>query len=139
MVTQAELFKSLKQKGTASSTPLPDFIGFKQEGQLIRGIVTDVYVTTVWDKVAGGPKKDKNGNDVPQLNITLKMEDGELKRQSFANDLLWKLTAALEALGLEEVPIGYELASKWTGMHPPKTTGGYSARDHQVGIRKVDA
>lgn len=132
MTTQAELLKSLRnRKASASSDDAkPEAIGFKNQGDKIQGIVKEVQAGTVWDRITKAPKKDKNGNEIPQLVLTLELEDGTLRRQFFANDLLWKLSDALEELGLEEVPIGAIVGSAWIGMW-----NNTLAREHVVKIK----
>lgn len=142
MTTQAELLKSLRQKKETVGEPLPEFIAFggakgQPMGTVIQGVVTEVFVTSVWDGKKKARKLDAQGNEIPQLTITLQMADGTKRRQGFAQDLLWKLSAALEEHGLEEVPIGWEIASQWAGMVELKS--GYEAKDHIVQVRNPAA
>ena len=149
MTTQAELFKKLKERGAQAQgddkPALPKFVKFVKDGDFIQLKVTETYVTKAHDPSKNAPAKDKNGNEVPQLNLTgeimaggkIKGDDGieratvegELVRMSFSNDLLWKLGDALEELGLEEVPVGAVVAAKWDGMF-----GNTRARNHVVKV-----
>lgn len=132
MTTQAELLKSLRNRGAAASSdaPLPEVIKFNKQGDKIQGIVKEVYVGTMKDHRTKAPITDAQGNPKPQLVLTLEMEDGTLRRQFFANDLLWKLSDALEELELEEVPIGALVGSSWVGMWKDTL-----AREHVVKVK----
>lgn len=158
MTTQKELFASLKGRSTSTSAegerePLPPFIKYVMQGDTIQGVVVDTYVTTAWNPKEKAPQKDKNGDEVPQLNITLKLTHnggkvkdenggerpalaGETVRQSFSNDLLWKLNDSLQELGLDEVPVGLIIASRWEGMFVNSKGETTRAREHKV-ITKV--
>lgn len=153
MTTQKELFAKLKARGPQQASddrpPLAPFIKFRNEGEPIQGEVIDTFVTTAWDPKTKAKALDKNGNEVPQLTVTLKLhtdkgevrEDGkrrdpvqgETVRQGFTNDLLWKLQAALEEQGLEELPNGAVIASVWEGKF-----GNTNARDHKVIVKVAE-
>jgi hypothetical protein len=142
VTTQAELFASLKKKVASNSEPLPEFIAFGGKnglpmGSVIKGVVREIYVTSVWDGKRKARKLDKYGNEIPQLNLTIELSDGTKRRQGFFQDLLWKLTAALETLGLEEVPLGIEIASSWVSNK--ELDSGYEAREHVVQLRQPEA
>lgn len=49
---------------------------FEQHGALVRGTITDIFKTfvTIMDSPTNEPKLDKNGNKLPQLNVTLQTE-----------------------------------------------------------------
>lgn len=133
MTTQAELFKRLQQN-SGEKKELPPFIKFEGENKPIQGIVQEVYVGTEYDPQTRSARKDKNGNDRPQITLTLKLEDGRVVRQGFSGNLLFKLSQALQEAGLEEVPIGTLVGSAWTGMWTPPN-GGRAAREHTVKIK----
>lgn len=135
LTTQKELFNQLKNRGGASKSdePLPPFIKFNAMGDVIQGVVVDTYVTKAWDPVNKAAQKDKNGDEIPQLNVTLQMEAGVF-RQSFQGDLLWKLGAALSDLGLDELPKGAIVASKWESMFE-KNGVKTRAREHAVIVK----
>lgn len=42
-----------------------------QVGHVVQGTITDIFATVVKDIDTGDPKRDKNGNEQPQINITL--------------------------------------------------------------------
>jgi len=158
MTTQAELFKKLKDRA-ASSQPdgdkpkLPEFIKFRKEGDVIQGTVIETFVTKVWDPANKTAAKDKNGDEIPQLNVTLEVKtggkikedgieratnEGEIVRMSFANDLLWKLGSALEELGLDELPVGAAVAAKWTGAYVTPAGVVTRAREHDVRVKVAE-
>ena len=151
MTTQKELFEQLKNRSAAASSgereAFPPFVRFEVQGDVIQGVVLDTYVTKAYDPSTKSAAKDKNGNEVPQLNVTLELnhdggivkgEDGrnrqakagEKVRQAFANDLLWKLGGALGELGIDELPVGAVVASKWEGQF-----NGGRAREHAVIVK----
>lgn len=135
MTTQAELFKRLQQSaGSGEKKELPPFVKFEGQNIPIQGIVKEVYVGKEWDPQLKGPAKDKNGNEKPQINLTLELEDGRVVRQGFAGNLLFKLGQALQEAGLDEVPVGALVGSAWTGMWEPPN-GGRKAREHTVKIK----
>lgn len=149
MTTQADLFKKLKERGAQSQgddkPALPKFVKFKGDGDFIQILVKEAFATVAYDPSTKSAAKGKDGNEIPQLNLTgeimaggkVKGDDGieratiegEVLRMSFANDLLWKLGAALEELGLDEVPVGAVVAAKWDGMF-----GNTRARNHIVKV-----
>jgi hypothetical protein len=49
---------------------------FDRHGDVVRGTVTDIFKTkvTVMNSPTNEPKKDKNGNEIPQLNVTLQTD-----------------------------------------------------------------
>lgn len=134
MTTQAELLKNLRAKRenqqAAASVERPEWIKFKEKNSPIQGFVKEVYATTVWDPGTKSAAVDKNGDPKPQLTVTLELEDGTLRRQAFQGDLLWKLTDALDELGLEELPVGAFIGSAWIGMW-----NDTRAREHMVKIK----
>lgn len=135
MTTQAELFKRLRQgSSSGEKKDLPPFIKFEGQNKPIQGIVKEVYVGSEWDPNLNAPAKDRNGNEKPQVILTLELEDGRLVRQGFAGNLLYKLNEALQVEGLDEVPVGALVGSAWTGMWT-NPRGGRSAREHTVKIK----
>lgn len=131
MATQMELLKALRAKApTAGGEERPAWIKFSEQNVPIQGIVKEVFATTVYDPHTKAPAVDKNGDTKPQLTVTLELEDGTLRRQGFQGDLLWKLSDALEELGLEELPIGALIGSAWIGMW-----NNTRAREHTVKIK----
>jgi hypothetical protein len=139
MTTQADLFKKLQAGGnTGNGAPRPEFIKFTEQNVPIQGVVKEVYVGTEYNPDTRGPRLDKAGNPLPQVTLTLELEDGTLRRQGFAGDLLRKLSRALQDQGLEEVPIGALVGSAWTGWWQREVDGvkvGRQAREHVVKVK----
>lgn len=145
LTTQKELFERLKQqgsKGSSSDEPLPKFIKFTGQGAPIQGVVQSVWVGSEYDPENKRAAVDKNGNEIPQITLTIKLTQdyadakaGDVRRQGFSRDMLRKLSAALEENNLDEVPTGWEIASAWVGMWE-NPRGGRSAREHAVQLRK---
>lgn len=130
MATQMELLKALRAKAPAAQEDRPAWIKFSAQNEPIQGIVKEVYATTVYDPNTKSAALDKQGNEKPQLTVTLELEDGTLRRQAFQGDLLWKLSDALEELGLEELPVGALVGSAWIGMW-----NNTRAREHTVKVK----
>lgn len=156
MTTQKELLAQLKNRAAVSGDnkePLPPFVRFRLEGDSIQGVVKDVFITTAWSPRTKSVMLDKQGNEVPQMNVTLELahdawikeagkfvevKAGTLVRQGFSMDLLWKLSDALDELGLDELPVGAIIASKWEGMFVNKAGEVTSARDHKVIVKVAE-
>lgn len=134
MATQEEFFKSLGQARRSSDDPLPDFVKFPEMNTAHQGVVTDVYVTTEYDPSIRGPKKDKDGNDKPQLNVTIKKSDGTLWRIGFKGNMLFELRAVMGELDLSSVPIGALIGVAWTSNWEPPN-GGYKAKQYTVKLK----
>ncbi len=133
MATQEEFFAKLGQ-ARKSDTPLPDFVKFPEKNVPHQGVVTDVFATTEYDPANRTSKKDKDGNEKPQLNVTIKKEDGSLWRIGFKGNMLYELRIQMAELDLSSIPVGALIGVAWTSDWEPPN-GGYKAKEYTVKLK----
>lgn len=120
MASQADLFGP---SGTAAK--------FLEMNVPVQGVVVrEPLVGDELDFKTKQVKMNSYGSPRKQLTVTIKTDEGEIKKIYFKGGLLYGLKQALQAAEVSEVKVGGTIGAMWTSSE--KTDGGFDAKVYTV-------